>query len=72
MSTLKQMVGIVPIERVFPSLVVVRQQVSFIPSTRETSMMHRTRDRISGCLNVSLLFKVFEEVILYDRHRLQV
>lgn len=54
MSTLKQKVGIVPIERVFPSLVVVRQQVFFIPSTHETSVMHRTRDRISGCLKGSV------------------
>lgn len=54
MSTLKQKVGDVPIERVFPSLVVVRQQVFFIPSTHETSIMHRTRDRISGCLKGSV------------------
>lgn len=32
MSTLKQMVGIVPVERVFPSLVVVHQEVFFIPA----------------------------------------
>lgn len=43
MSTLKQMVGIMPIERVFLSLVVVHQEVFLIPSTYETSVMHRTR-----------------------------
>lgn len=43
MNTVKQMVGIVSVERVIPISGNVLQVVVFIPGTHETSGMHITR-----------------------------